>query len=298
MGKYIDLRCDFGFKHCMQDEDVMKSFLNAILEDETERITSVKFENVEMPRATKEQRGVTFDLLCTTERGESILIEMQNSSQRFFKTRAMFYVHNLMRKQITRGNKWEKMDKDISRIFGIFISGKGNQYLTKTITRTSVYDRDDLTEFWDRIHNFFISLQKFKLDEENITIKDIWLYIFKDLGTMDNISPSVYERADEGLRKLLEKAQIAALTEEEFDQYEASMKFLEDEINMEEHGYKQGMEDGVKIGIEQGQAEGSHKHAIEVAQRMIQHNLPIEEIVLFSGLSKEEIESYIENQKL
>ncbi len=32
VGKYIDLRCDFGFKYCMSDPIVMRSFLNAILE--------------------------------------------------------------------------------------------------------------------------------------------------------------------------------------------------------------------------------------------------------------------------
>lgn len=31
MGKYIDLKCDFAFKYCMQDEVIMKSFLNASL---------------------------------------------------------------------------------------------------------------------------------------------------------------------------------------------------------------------------------------------------------------------------
>ncbi|MCQ2195775.1 MAG: Rpn family recombination-promoting nuclease/putative transposase [Paludibacteraceae bacterium] len=291
MAKYIDLRCDFGFKFCMQDETVMKSFLNAILEDETERITSVKFENVEMPRVTKGQRGVSFDLLCTTERGETILIEMQNSSQKFFKTRAMFYVHNLMRKQIVRGDKWEKMEKDIARIFGIFILGEGDKNLTKAITRTSVFDRDELTEFWDRNHNFFLSLPKFTFNKENLTSKNIWLHFLKNLGSMDRISPSVYERADEGLLKLLEKANVAALSEEEYDLYEASMKALEDEIDMEEHGYKRGVEDGIELGIEKGIPQGSHLHAIEVAQKMLQHNKPIEEIILFSGLSKEEIEA-------
>lgn len=69
---------------------------------------------------------------------------------------------------------------------------------------------------------------------------------------MDRIDPSVYERADEGLLKLLEKANIAALTEEEYAQYEASMKALEDEIDMEQHGYKRGIEDGMKQGIQQG----------------------------------------------
>lgn len=285
MAKYIDLRCDFGFKYCMQDEDVMKSFLNAILEGETERITSVKFENVEVPRPTKEQRGVTFDLLCTTEKGETILIEMQNSSQKYFKTRAMFYVHNLMRKQITRGLKWEKMDKDISRIFGIFISGKGNQLLSKAITRTSVYDRDDLTEFWDRIHNFFISLPKFKLDIKNITAKDIWLFFFKDLGTMDRIDPSVYERADEGLLKLLEKAKVSALSEEEYDQYEASMKLLEDEIDMEEHGYKRGMEEGVK----RGQVEGENRARQQIVVNLRQAGFTNEKIAEITKIPLDDI---------
>lgn len=307
MAKYIDLRCDFGFKFCMQDETVMKSFLNAILEGETEKITSVKFENVEIPRTTKEQRGVTFDLLCTTEHGETILIEMQNSSQRYFKTRAMFYIYKLMRKQIVRGDKWEKMQNDISRIFGIFILGERNNLLNKPITRTSVFDRDEKIEFWDRNHNFFLSLPLFKLDKAKITIKDIWMYFFNNLGTMEKIDPSVYERADEGLLKLLEKAKVAALSEEEYDQYEASMKALEDEIDMEEHGYnrglemgleegrkqgiKQGIEQGIKKGRIEGLQEGSHTHAIEVAKLMLQHNKPIEEIILFSGLSKEEIEA-------
>lgn len=44
MGPYIDLRCDFGFKYCLSDEIIMKSFLNAILEGDEDTITSVKFE--------------------------------------------------------------------------------------------------------------------------------------------------------------------------------------------------------------------------------------------------------------
>lgn len=295
MAKFIDLRCDFGFKYCMQDEIVMKSFLNAILEGETDRITSVKFENVEVPRENERQRGVTFDLLCTTEKGEKILIEMQNASQTYFKTRATFYIYQLMKNLIPKGFKWEKMEHDIPRIFGIFIMGQRDAYPTKAVTRTSVYDRDELTEFWDRNHNFYISLPKFKLDKEKITTKDIWLHMFKEMGNMERIDESVYDRADEGLLRLIEKAKVSALSEEEQKLYDASMKLLEDEIDMEEHGYKRGVKDGIEKGIAkgiaQGRAEGSHKHAIEVAQRMIQHNVPIDEIILFSGLSKEEIEA-------
>lgn len=307
MAKFIDLRCDFGFKFCMQDETVMKSFLNAILEGETERITSVKFENVEIPRTLKEERGVTFDLLCTTERGESILIEMQNSSQKFFQTRAHFYVYNLLRKQITRGFKWEEMEHDISRIFGIFILGERNNFLSKAVTRTSVYDRDELVEFWDRNHNFFISLPDFKWNKSDITVKDIWLYFFKNLGTMDRIDPSVYERADEGLLKLLEKANLAALTEDEYNLYEASMKALEDEIDMERHGYdrgferghkdglaeglKQGIERGIEQGIEQGKSEGISS----MVTLLHQSGMSADEIASRLQMKTEQVSSILNN---
>ena len=256
MGKYIDLRCDFGFKYCMSDPIIMKSFLNALLEGDVEKITSVTFENVEMPRDTINQRGVTFDLLCTTETGDSILIEMQNSYQKFFKTRANFYIFNLMRKKINRGIEWGKMENDITRIIGIFIMGDGLAGLDDAITCTAECNVKTGEIFWDRHRKYFINLPKFKFDAKNITTKDIWINFFKNLGDMDNIHQSVYERADEGLLRLLEKAKVAALTDEEIDIYEASMKRLEDEVDMEELGYKIGMEKGMEEGLEKGRKEG------------------------------------------
>ncbi len=271
MGKYIDLKCDFAFKHIMQDEVILKSFLNAILEGETDRILNVKYENVEMPRINQGERGVSFDLLCTTEKGEIILIEMQNATQKYFQTRAAFYTYSLMRKQIKRGFKWSNMKRDIPKIIGIFVMGESNNEFHKTMTRTSEYDRDDLVETWDRIHKFFISLSKFQFDKEHITTKSIWMEFFKNLGNMDKIDPSVYERADEGLLKLLEKAETATLTEEEYNLYEASMKRLEDEIDMERQGYERGLE--------------------EAAKGMKENGIPLEVIEKITHLTISEIES-------
>ncbi len=65
---------------------------------------------------------------------------------------------------------------------------------------------------------------------------------------MERIDESVYDRADEGLLRLIEKAKVSALSEEEQKLYDASMKLLEDEIDMEEHGYKRGVKDGTAQG--------------------------------------------------
>lgn len=94
---------------------------------------------------------------------------------------------------------------------------------------------------------------------------------------MDRIDPSVYERADEGLLKLLKKAEAAALTDEEYELYEASMKRLEDEIDMEQHGYERGL------------ARGREETLMETAMEMKKKNFPVDVIAEITHLTEEEI---------
>ena len=106
---------------------------------------------------------------------------------------------------------------------------------------------------------------------------------------MENIDPSVYERADEGLLRLIEKAKIGALSEKEHRIYEASLKALEDEVDMEEAGYERGLEDGRKEGIEEGRKEGEKRGMISTIKILIESGFPISEISKHLKLSKEEL---------
>lgn len=294
MGKFIDLRCDFGFKYCMSDPIIMKSFLNAILDGDEDKITKVRFQNVEMPATQKERRGVTFDLYCTTNKGDSILIEMQNSCQKFFKTRTNFYVYKLMDSKIKRGFSWRKMKKDIPKIIGIFIMGKTTAGIDKVVTRTAECDLDTGKLFWDRHRKYFISLPSFELDAQDLTTKDIWINLFKNLGRMENIHPSVYDRADEGLLRLIEKAKVGALSKDDRAVYEASLKKLADEMDMEEHGFKKGIKQGIEIGREEGigigEKRGEHNKTIQIATDMKNDGMDFNLIHKFTGLSLEDIE--------
>ena len=96
---------------------------------------------------------------------------------------------------------------------------------------------------------------------------------------MEFIDPSVYERADEGLRQLIKRAEVGALSEKEYDQYEASMKLLADEIDMEKQSYERGMADGMQQGIAQ------------VAKEMKQNKMPMDVIMEVTHLTKEEIDN-------
>ena len=48
---------------------------------------------------------------------------------------------------------------------------------------------------------------------------------------------------------------------------------------------------GFQQGITQGVAQGSRQKALETARLMMQHNYPVSEISLMTGLTKEEVEA-------
>ena len=104
---------------------------------------------------------------------------------------------------------------------------------------------------------------------------------------MENIDQSVYERADEGLLRLIEKAKIGVLSEKEHRIYEASLKALEDEVDMEEAGYERGLEDGRKEGIE----EGRKNNSIQIAKEMKKEGMNPSLIAKLTKLSLNEIET-------
>lgn len=56
-------------------------------------------------------------------------------------------------------------------------------------------------------------------------------------------------------------------------------------------GMKQGLEQGIKQGVKQGQEEGAKKAKLEIAKKMLEANKPIEEIMKYTELTKEEIEN-------
>ena len=268
MTKYVNLKTDWAFKKLMGQEPQMRSFLNSLLSEEYGEIKSLTFENVEVPSDRNGGRGVIFDLLCTTEKNDKILVEMQNYSQLFFKTRANYYLYALMSKVISRGDEWSRMREDIPHLIGVFFLNRrfGNE--RKAIVETEEFDRIDKVPFWDRMRKYFIILENFEFDKiERPSSKDCWLEVIKNLGErMYKISPSVYEKADPALLELIERAQVCNFTDDELARYEAGLKALEDHVDFKElleegvaRGRAEGKAEGLAEGMEKGKASNSRK---------------------------------------
>ena len=234
--KYVNLKSDWGFKHLMGNEPQMRSFINSLLCEDYGVIQSITFENVEVLSEIPDGRGVIFDLLCRTESGDKIVVEMQNYSQLFFKTRANYYLYTVMAQFFNRGDQWSKMKEDIPHIIGIFILGQNPDGETETIIETEEFDRKKKIPHWDRMRKYYIILENFDFSKiEQPSLKDCWIEIIKNLGSnMYKISPSVYEKADPALLELIERANVCNLTKEERIRYEAGLKAIEDSVDFYE----------------------------------------------------------------
>lgn len=277
---FIDLRTDFGFKRCFGEEKVMKRFLNIIIGKEYGHIESLVFENVEQTKTREVRRGVTFDLRCTLDNGENVIVEMQNYGHRFFLTRANYYLYTLMDKHIEKGISWSKREQDVPCLIGVFILGTPMKELTDVITQTVECKLSTGEIIWDRMRKYFISLPNFTFNnDEDPSDEEIWIQTIKNLGNMVSFDSNLYNRADDELKALIDKARVSALSDDEYARYEAELKILSDEGTAEMYGYDRGVKDGMEKGL------------ILTAKAMKEKGINAELIAQITQLSIAEIES-------
>ena len=101
MGKFINPFTDYGFKKIFGQEvskELLIEFLNDLLEGERV-ITDLTFLNNEQLPIYPGERIAIYDIFCTTDTGEKIIVEMQNRSQVYFKERALYYLSHAIVRQ-------------------------------------------------------------------------------------------------------------------------------------------------------------------------------------------------------
>lgn len=108
MGNFIDPRADWAFKRIFGSDDTKEcliTFLNGLFKGEL-IIKDVKFEKTEQAKEREEERGVIFDVKCTTSDGRHIIVEMQKKEQEYFVDRAIFYTAKAIVGQGKKG-RWD-----------------------------------------------------------------------------------------------------------------------------------------------------------------------------------------------
>lgn len=132
MSKFINPFTDYGFKLIFGREvskNLLIEFLNDLLEGERV-ITDLTFLNNEQLPDYPEGRGIIYDVYCTTDTGEKIIVEMQNRMQSNFKERSIFYLSRAIVNQGRTGHDWKF---EIKAVYGVFLM---NFIMDKNIKQT------------------------------------------------------------------------------------------------------------------------------------------------------------------
>lgn len=78
-------------------------------------------------------------------------------------------------------------------------------------------------------------------------------------------------------------------SKQEFEQYEDSLKYYRDLTNVTNTAYLEGEKKGKEEGREEGIMEGMKLKNIEIAQKALTENVPINVISVLTGISEDEI---------
>ena len=283
-GRYIDPLVDFAFKKIFGSEpnkDLLIAFLNEVFRGR-KHIVDLVYNKNEHPGDLKDEGAAIFDLLCTGDKGEKFLIEVQRGRQGRFKERALFYTSRLISDQAPKGRRAE-WDYDIT---GVYLVALLEDFVLqgdppdKYLHNICLCNTDTGEIFYDKLGYTYIELRNFvKTETELKTDLDNWLYFLKNMPTMERLP--VYLRKPI-FEKLFNIAEYTNLTKEEKTMYDSSMKYKWDNKNVLDYA--------VKEAVQEAREEERKKMREDVAREMKKDGMPLAQISKFTKLSIEEIE--------
>ena len=280
MGVFINPFTDVGFKRIFGQEfskPLLLDFLNNLLVGER-KIENITFLDKEMPRDIEGERSIIYDVLCETETGEKIIVEMQNQRQPFFKQRSIFYASEAISRQARKGREWRF---DIKAVYLIaFLNFTLEDIGTTFRTDVALLDMRTKEVFSDKIRLIYLQLPYFNKEADECENDfERWIYVLKNMETINRLPWTAKSAV---FKRLEEIAEVRALTKEEQMQYDHALKVYRDNYNT----FQGAIEEGMKEGREKGRADKTK----EVAQNMKKMGMSIEQIAQACGISVEEAE--------
>ena len=285
MERYVNIMLDEGFKTVFGVKQVAIDFINATLLGER-RVKDLTYLDKEIQPEVIEQRTVIFDLLCEDVDGSKFVLEMQNCPQRYFFNRGFYYICRMVSRQGETGDNWKY---SLLPVYGIYLL---NFCLPEFQSwRTDVVLANEATgkTFGEvKLKQIYLSFDLFNLSEEECkTPLENMVYILKNMNLFD-MSP--FKEKNDAFKRLLDVANLEAMTAHERAVYDENLKIYRDWRNTLEYAVEEAEEKGLKKGIEKGLEKGKTEEQRLIAANFKKQGVDIETIARCTGLSVKEID--------
>jgi predicted transposase/invertase (TIGR01784 family) len=292
-GRYINLFTDFGFKKIFGSEfskDILIDFLNEVLsynEDRFARINAIKYQNPISQGQYEDDGGAVFDLYCEAGNGEKLIIELQNLKQYFFRDRALYYTSFPIQEQSPKLKNWTY---ELSKIYFIgILNFEMDQEGPEFVRQVKLMDTTSNQVFYDKLKMVYLEIPKFSKSISELESNfDCWMYVIKHLHTLQEKPRALQSKIFE---KLFKYAEIAKLNKKERQMYDRNLKAQWDRAAVMEYATKEAAKEAAKVAATEATRETEIRKNKEFALLMKEKGEPLEKIIAYTGLNKEEIEN-------
>ena len=267
---------DFIFKKVFGEkgnEDILISFINAVLK-RTKKEKIVELEIIDNKQLTKElildKTGI-IDVRAKTSNGENIDIEVQLTDQGNMDKRTLFYWGKMYLENIKQGQDYTSLEKVIT------INILDFEFLGTETYQSSFHLWEDIEKDYmltDVVEIHFLELPKFrKKKDKDYRENDIerWLMFLEKVISETTLKELI--SLDTAIEKAEQKIEYLSSDEEAMRIYYERERSLHERANM----------------ISSAEARGVEKGKLEIAKNLLDMKISIEQIVLATGLTEEEI---------
>lgn len=294
MSKSKYIRFDWAAKNILRNKAdfvVFEGFISVLVK---EKVTIVELLESDSNQSSKDDKYNRVDIKAKNSKGEIILVEIQQTRELDYLQRMLYGVAKAITEHMNSGQAYEQVKKVFSINILYFKLGEGTDYLYhgQTILRgvhegdtlsLTEHERDDLKVVAPE--NVFPEYYVIRVNEFNklaVDPLDEWIRYLKD----EYISPST---TVPGLKEAKERLEYLRMTPEQQRAYDNYLDTLVRDTDVMKTKLLEARIEGLKQGKAEGKAEGLAEGKAEVAKEMKLAGLDIEQIIRFTGLSREEI---------
>ena len=274
---YMDLRCDWAFKHVMKNTEILKMLLNDFLPEDIE---SVEPQSNEIDKMRPDDKNVIMDVLCHTADGKEFIVEMQRKKKTTFKNRMLYYGASMLHAQLKPREPYSAL-KPVYVI--CFMDFKMHHETDQLVYRYSLCEQASGERYNDLLSVYFCELPRLQATAiEGLDPVQSWFYILVNMRIFAGKPEDMGKR----YAAVAEEARMPGLPEEEeLTKYFRNMITEEERLDIGTAYY----EDGFNDGMEKGKAEGEANAMRKMAFKMLAAGEVPSRVSEFTGLNQEEV---------
>ncbi len=278
---YMDLRCDWAFKHVMKNTEILKMLLNDFLPEEIE---SVEPQSNEIDKMRPDDKNVIMDVLCHTSDGKEFIVEMQRKKKTTFKNRMLYYGASMLHAQLKPREPYSAL-KPVYVI--CFMDFKMHHETDQLVYRYSLCEQASGERYNDLLSIYFCELPRLQATAiEGLDPVQSWFYILVNMRIFAGKPEDMGKR----YAAVAEEARMPGFPEEEeLTKYFRNMITEEERLDIGTAYYEDGFNDGMEKGKAEGLAAGEANAMRKMALRMLKAGEEPSRVSEFTGLSQEEV---------